>query len=109
MIKLTTFEDGSGHVLEIGKRITVHFYNDWKQLFQIGHCNWYSFTFVYIFAEYTQITKGYEITCILLGLGFILHYNRDFEHSEMQRLADEAWEEITAERNRAESELENRD
>jgi hypothetical protein len=80
--------------LEIGQRITVHPINEWRQIFQIGRCNWYCFTLAYFYAEYAQMTKQYEVTCILLGLGFTLTYDKDFAHSEVLRRADEAWEEI---------------
>jgi hypothetical protein len=93
-VKLTTHDDGSGHILEVGKKTVVYFNNDWKQVFQIGKCNWYAFTLAYMYFEIDELSKHYELVCILLGVGFTLRYDRDFAHSLIKRLADEAYEEI---------------
>src|SRR5258708_4768231 len=77
-------------------RFSAHFNNDWRQIFQVGQCNWYSFHVAYVYFEIDEMAKAYEFTCILVGLGFTVRYDRDFEHSEIQRRADEVWEEINA-------------
>ena len=93
-MKLTTHEDGSGHILEVSKGTTVYFNNDWRQIFQIGRCNWYSFHFIYLYFEIDQMSKMYEVIFILLGLGFTMRIDRDFDHSEIKQRADEAWKEM---------------
>ena len=97
-VKHTNDEDGMGHLLEIGKRATVYLNNDWRQVFQIGRCNWYSFTLAYLYFEIDELSKHYELVCILLGVGFTLRFDRDFAHSLIKRLTDEAYAEIEAER-----------
>jgi hypothetical protein len=94
-IRFTKDED-RGHVLEIGKRTTITFGNDWRQLFQIGRCNWYSFDFIRLYFEVDEMSKSLEVRCDLLGFGFFLQYDRDYEHSEIKQIADGAYAHILA-------------
>lgn len=50
-------------------------YCEWSQVGK--QYNWYTFTFVHVEFENDTMTKGYEFTCILLGIGFTLRYNTD--------------------------------
>lgn len=58
--------------------------NEWKQL--KGKYNWYSFTFINLYFEDEPYTGGVELHFTLLGLGFIIRYNYDFEGSEAGKI-----------------------
>lgn len=66
------------------KRFAITFINEWEQLF--GEWNWITFTPICIELQDDDLMKGYEITVIVLGLGFILRYNRP--------LSDKIYEEL---------------
>lgn len=83
-----------GTRLEFGDRAWCYFNNDWRQLFQIGRCNWYSLHFAYLYFEVDEMSKTFELVCIVLGLGFTLRIDRDFANSEIKQRADEAYERI---------------
>lgn len=92
----STHEGEGGHV-EIGERIAIFFINEWHQLRQLGRCNWYALTLIYIYGEINTMAHLYELTITLLGCGFYAHYDYGFEHSRIKKLADDAYEHILAE------------
>lgn len=77
--------------LELGKHTTLYFVNEWKQLFQIRRCNWYSFTPFHLYFEVDSMCHTLEWTYTVWGIGVSLHYTYDFTHSEAYRIAQEAW------------------
>jgi|SRR3990167_7744731 len=66
-------KDESGWYLYITKNSFIHGVNDWKQIF--GNWNWYSFTFITIYAERDFFVGGYEFEFVILGLGFRFRHN----------------------------------
>ena len=61
------------YYIHITKHSFVHSVNEWKQIF--GNWNWYSFTFIHIYAERDFFAGGYEFEFVILGLGFRFRYN----------------------------------
>ena len=53
----------------------IHTINEWKQI--TGKYNWYTFTGVHLSTENDAYTGGFEIECIILGLGLRFRWNYD--------------------------------
>lgn len=81
-----------------GERITVFPINEWHQIHQIGRCNWYAFTLIYVYGEINSMANLYELTITLLGFGFYAHYDYDFANSRVKHMADEAYESFMREK-----------
>lgn len=76
--------------LHIGKNTFAHLQNDWVQLF--GKYNWKTYRLADIQYENDGMVDGWEVSFVLLGIGFRVRYNnpdgelmKDFE----KRLKDE--------------------
>ena len=74
------------------------FNNEWGQIF--GKYNWYSFTFWHLYFENETHSGGVELHFMLLGLGFYLRYNYNFEESEVGKNIREYLKEQENENNR---------
>lgn len=69
------------------KNIYITWHNEWSQLGK--KFNWYTFTPISVEFENDVHTKTWEFRFILLGLGFTLVYDIDFDNSEVgQKLED---------------------
>jgi len=75
------------YYLHFSDKCFIHGRNDWGQLF--GKYNWYSFHFIHVYFENEVMTGGWELECVLLGLGFRLRYNYAFEESEAGKRLEE--------------------
>ena len=74
------------------KNIYITWYNEWKQLGK--KFNWYTFNFITLELENEPFTGGVELTFVLLGFGFTLRYNYDWENSPVGKHAEEYLESI---------------
>lgn len=81
-------------ILNVGKRTTIYLTNEWKQIFQIRKCNWYSITPFHLYFEVDSMCNMLEWTWTVWGFGITIRYDRDFLHSEAHRIAEEAWKGI---------------
>ena len=82
-------KEENGWILYFNKEEDAFIYliNEWAQI--IGRWNWYSFTLIEISAENDITAPGFELTIIILGLGFRLRINRDWSGSELQKRIDD--------------------
>ena len=70
------------------KKIYITPINQWSQLF--GKFNWYNWDVVNIGIEWDmEVTGGYEVVFIIMGLGFIFRHNVNFEDSKVGESFDE--------------------
>ncbi len=70
------------------KNIYITPINQWSQLF--NKVNWYEWDMVNIGMEWDmEITGGYEVIFIVMGLGFIFRHNLNFEESKAGKSFDE--------------------
>lgn len=69
------------HMNKTKHEIFGHFINQWNQL--KGKWNWYTATLLLVEFENDIWTGGAEFTFIILGLGFRVRWNYNFEGSEV--------------------------
>lgn len=62
----------------------------WSQYFQ--ECNWYTFNFFNFEIEDDEFMGGFNLTFILLGLGFYFRYN--YEETENMKMCRDAIKDI---------------
>ena len=82
MMKYLTRE-GGGPGLE-GKVGLIHLINDWEQLW-FYRFNWCTWRICQLEYEWDRMIPGWEITAILLGVGFRVRVNRDWHTTEVGR------------------------
>lgn len=60
--------------------IHIQFINQWLQVF--GKWNWYNWDVIHIGTEWDmEVTGGYELILIVLGIGVVIRHNVNFEES----------------------------
>ncbi len=62
-------------IINITKKLFLDLSTEWEQLF--GKYNWYSFTFIGLYFEKDDFTKGYEFVATFLGFRLRVRYNTD--------------------------------
>ena len=77
--------------MKIGKNYEILFQpiNEWLQFFYAFKYNWKDFDFALIeirFEDDKKMTGGAEIEIILLGFGFTIRFNYDFENSQLGQI-----------------------
>ena len=84
-MKIKTWRDKEcADLFEIdGKNWLLHTICEWRQLW--GKWNWINFTVIQVYAERDICIPGFEFTCILLGIGFRLRINGDWNKTKTGR------------------------
>jgi hypothetical protein len=76
-----------GLVIEWGEHSFLNTIEEWRQVFH--RCNWYTFHPFHLVIEYDRMCPGFEIECIVLGLGFRFRHNRSWEGTRVQQAIDD--------------------
>jgi len=74
----------------------AYWVNEWSQLF--GKYNWFHFTLIRLDCERDLVVPGFELVFIILGLGFRIRWNDDWEGTEFGNRLKDLEQTISAEK-----------
>lgn len=61
--------------------MNISFYTEWKQIFEVNKCNWYTLTPISVIFEYEAYCGEMSLNIVLLGFGLYLSHTFNTKQS----------------------------